>query len=86
MAPRGNMTQIAPGAHRRPKSRPTPQLPKLAEPPPSPKGPAGAKPISAEAPAQKPEMRLSRDMLEGKPLHEHIRQHAEEKRAQIDWG
>src|SRR5260370_275416 len=29
MAPRGNMTQIAPGALRRAKSRPTPQLPKL---------------------------------------------------------
>jgi translation initiation factor IF-2 len=80
MTPRGNMTQIAPGAARRGKGRPTPQLPKLAEPPPSPKAPAGAAPVSAEAPAQKPEMRLSRDMLEGKPLHEHIRQHAEEKK------
>jgi translation initiation factor IF-2 len=83
MAPRGNMTQIAPGALRRAKSRPTPQLPKLAEPPPSPKAPAGAAPVSAEAPAQKPEMRLSRDMLEGKPLHEHIRQHAEEKKRKL---
>jgi translation initiation factor IF-2 len=83
MAPRGNMTQIAPGAQRRPKSRPTPQLPKLAEPPPSPKASGGAKPVSAEAPAQKPEMRLSRDMLEGKPLHEHIRQHAEEKKRKL---
>src|SRR5262249_55259341 len=80
MAPRGNMTQIAPGALRRPKSRPTPQLPKLAEPPPSPKAPAGPAAVSAEAPAQKPEMRLSRELLEGKPLHEHIRQHAEEKK------
>jgi len=80
MAPRGNMTQIAPPASRRPKSRPTPQLPKLAEPPPSPKAPAGAAPVSAEGPAQKPEMRLSRELLEGKPLHEHIRQHAEEKK------
>jgi translation initiation factor IF-2 len=83
MAPRGNMTQIAPGGARRAKSRPTPQLPKLAEPPPSPKAPAGAAPVSAEAPAQKPEMRLSRDMLEGKPLHEHIRQHAEEKKRKL---
>jgi translation initiation factor IF-2 len=83
MAPRGNMTQIAPGAPRRGKARPTPQLPKLAEPPPSPKAPAGTAPVSAEAPAQKPEMRLSRDMLEGKPLHEHIRQHAEEKKRKL---
>ena len=80
MAPRGNMTQIAPGALRRPKSRPAPQLPKLAEPPPSPKAPGGPAVVSAEAPAQKPEMRLSRELLEGKPLHEHIRQHAEEKK------
>jgi translation initiation factor IF-2 len=83
MAPRGNMTQIAPGAARRGKGRTAPQLPKLAEPPPSPKAPAGAAPVSAEAPAQKPEMRLSRDMLEGKPLHEHIRQHAEEKKRKL---
>ncbi|MBS0263398.1 MAG: translation initiation factor IF-2, partial [Planctomycetes bacterium] len=79
MAPRGNMTQIAPpGAARRPKTRPTPQLPKLAEPPPAPKAPAAS--AQAEAPAQKPEMRLSKDMLEAKPLHEHMRQHTEEKK------
>jgi translation initiation factor IF-2 len=80
MAPRGNMPQIAPPSARRPKSRPAPQLPKLAEPPPSPRSPPGAQSISAEGPAQKPEMRLSRELLEGKPLHEHIRQHAEEKK------
>lgn len=80
MAPRGNMTQIAPGALRRPKSKPMLQLPKLAEPPPSPKTPGGSSAVSAEAPAQKPEMRLSRELLEGKPLHEHIRQHAEDKK------
>jgi translation initiation factor IF-2 len=80
MAPRGNMTQIAPPSARRPKSRPTPQLPKLAEPPPAPKAPASASAAAAEAPAQKPEMRLSRELLEGKPLHEHIRQHTEEKK------
>ncbi|HTI50536.1 MAG TPA: translation initiation factor IF-2 [Planctomycetaceae bacterium] len=80
MAPRGNMPQIAPPSARRPKARPAPQLPKLAEPPPSPKSPPGAPAISAEGPAQKPEMRLSRELLEGKPLHEHIRQHAEEKK------
>ena len=45
--------------------------------------PASAAPVSAEAPAPKPEMRLSRDMLEGKPLHEHIRQHAEEKKRKL---
>jgi len=82
MAPRGNMTQIAPGASRRPKTKSTPQLPKLAEPPPSPKAPAGHAPV-AEAPAQKPDMRLSRELLEGKPLHEHIRQHAEEKKRKL---
>lgn len=80
MAPRGNMTQIAPPSSRRPKSRPTPQLPKLAEPPPAPKAAAGPAGVSAEAPAQKPEMRLSRELLEGKPLHEHIRKHEEEKK------
>lgn len=80
MTPRGNMTQIAPPSSRRSKSRPAPQLPKLAEPPPSPKSPAGPATVSAEAPAQKPEMRLSRESLEAKPLHEHIRQHAEDKK------
>ncbi len=80
MTPRGNMTQIAPGALRRPKSKPMLQLPKLAEPPPSPKSSGGTSAVSAEAPAQKPEMRLSRELLEGKPLHEHIRQHAEDKK------
>jgi len=60
MTPRGNMTQIAPGALRRQKSRPTPQLPKLAEPPPAPKSPAGTPAVSAELLAQMPEMRLSR--------------------------
>lgn len=80
MAPRGNMPQIAPPSARRPKARPAPQLPKLAEPPPSPKAPSGPSTVSAEGPAQKPEMRLSRELLEGKPLHEHIRQHAEEKK------
>jgi translation initiation factor IF-2 len=83
MTPRGNMTQIAPGALRRQKSRPTPQLPKLAEPPPAPKSPAGAPAVSADGPAQKPDMRLSRELLEGKPLHEHIRQHAEEKKRKL---
>jgi translation initiation factor IF-2 len=80
MAPRGNVPQIAPPNSRRPKSRPTPQLPKLAEPPPSPKSSTGPSSTSAEGPAQKPEMRLSREILEVKPLHEHIRQHAEEKK------
>jgi translation initiation factor IF-2 len=79
MAPRGNMTQIAPPSARRPKARPTPQLPKLAEPPPTPKSAAAAA-ASAEAPAQKPEMRLSRELLEAKPLHEHMRQHKEENK------
>lgn len=83
MTPRGNMTQIAPPSARRPKGRPTPQLPKLAEPPPAPKAPQGPASVSAEAPAQKPEMRLSRELLEGKPLHEHIRQHAEEKKRKL---
>jgi translation initiation factor IF-2 len=83
MAPRGNMTQIAPPSARRPKAKSTPQLPKLAEPPPSPKLPGGLATVSAEAPAQKPEMRLSRELLEGKPLHEHIRRHDEEKKRKL---
>ncbi|MGQ0635478.1 MAG: translation initiation factor IF-2 [Planctomycetaceae bacterium] len=80
MVPRGNVSQLGSPGARRAKSRPSPQLPKLAEPPPSPRMPSGAAPVAAEGPAQKPEMRLSRELLEGKPLHEHIRQHAEEKK------
>ena len=83
MTPRGNMTQIAPPSARRPKGRPTPQLPKLAEPPPAPKAAQGPAAAAAEAPAQKPEMRLSRELLEAKPLHEHIRRHDEEKKRKL---
>jgi translation initiation factor IF-2 len=55
-------------------------LPKLAEPPPPPKAPA-ASAAAAEAPAQKPEVRFSRDIIEKRqPLQEHLRQHAEEKK------
>jgi translation initiation factor IF-2 len=79
MSSRGNVSRVEPGAPRRPKGRATPQLPRLAEPPPPPRAPAGGGPV-AESPAQKPEMRLSRELLEGKPLHEHIRQHAEDKK------
>ncbi|MFN0054378.1 MAG: translation initiation factor IF-2 [Planctomycetales bacterium] len=80
MSARGNVPQIAPPASRRAKGRPTPQLPKLAEPPPQPKSSIEADKTPPEAPAQKPEMRLSKELLEVKPLHEHIRQHAEEKK------
>ena len=83
MTPRGNMTQIAPGALRRQKTRPTPKLPKLAEPPPAPKSAQKPAAVAAEGPAQKPEMRLSRELLEGKPLHMHIRQHEEEKKRKL---
>lgn len=80
MVSRGTVSQLSTPAGRRPKSRPSPQLPKLAEPPPPPKAPGGPAKVAAEGPAQKPEMRLSREILESKPLHEHIRQHAEDKK------
>ncbi|MSR58136.1 MAG: translation initiation factor IF-2 [Planctomycetaceae bacterium] len=80
MTPRGNMPQIAPPSARKSKARPTPQLPKLAEPPPSPKAPSAGAGAPGDVPAQKPEMRLNAEALQGKPLHEHIRQHAEDKK------
>lgn len=66
------------GAAKRPKGRPGPRLPTLAAPPPPPKSATVA---SAEGPAQKPDMRLSPDVIQKKqPLQDHIRQHAEEKK------
>ncbi|HBH52728.1 MAG TPA: translation initiation factor IF-2 [Planctomycetaceae bacterium] len=67
------------------KARPMPTLPKLAAPPPSPKasqGPSASAPSTG--PAQKPEMRISRDMLERTPLHEHIKQHNQDKKRKTD--
>lgn len=75
------LPDLGPRLPRRPKGRPGPQLPKLAEPPPSPKTAGGPGSPSAEAPAQKPDLRLPRDVIaERKPLQEHLRQHAEEKK------
>jgi translation initiation factor IF-2 len=70
---------------KKPKSRPMPTLPKLAAPPPSPKASQTATTASASGgPAQKPEMRISRDMLERTPLHEHIKQHNQDKKKKGD--
>ena len=69
-----------PGARRgtrQPKGRPGPVLPMLASPPPTPKTTGGG---AAETPAQKPDVRFPKAVIaEGKPLGEHIRQHAAEK-------
>ena len=60
----------------RPKGRPGPSLPKLAEMPPQKAPPA---PV-AEGPAQKPEIRLPREgVAEGKPLQEMMKKHAEDR-------
>ena len=70
---------------KKPKSRPMPTLPKLAAPPPSPKASqAATTPAASGGPAQKPEMRISRDMLERTPLHEHIKQHNQDKKRKVD--
>ncbi len=70
---------------KKPKSRPMPTLPKLAAPPPSPKASQPSNPSAASSgPAQKPEMRISRDMLERTPLHEHIKQHNQDKKRKVD--
>jgi translation initiation factor IF-2 len=70
---------------KKPKARPMPTLPKLAAPPPSPKASQGtATPAASSGPAQKPEMRISRDMLERTPLHEHIKQHNQDKKRKGD--
>jgi translation initiation factor IF-2 len=81
MVSRPNVSQLSTSGPRKPKVRPSPQLPKLAEPPPPPKTAVAAP--AAVTPAQKPEMRLSKEMLEEKPLHEHIRAHAEEKKRRL---
>ena len=65
------------GGAQKTKGRPGPVLPKLAEMP-MPKAPVS--PV-AEGPAQKPDMRLPRDVVaERKPLQEHMRQHAEDRK------
>lgn len=66
----------------KPRGRPGPALPKLAEPPPAPKSATPATPVVAEAAAQKPDLRFSKEVISGerKPLTEHLRQHAEEKK------
>lgn len=80
MMARGTISDTGLRAARKPKAKPGPALPKLAEPPPAPKASASAAP-AAEAPAQKPELRLSRELIaEGRPLHEHLRQHTEDKK------
>jgi translation initiation factor IF-2 len=80
MVARGTISDTGLRAARKPKAKPGPALPKLAEPPPAPKSPQASAP-AAEGPAQKPELRLSRELIaEGRPLHEHLRQHTEEKK------
>jgi len=74
----GSVSRLAPDSKKQ-KPRPMPTLPKLAEPPPSSKPTTAATPVST-GPAQKPEMRISRDMLEKTPLQEHIKAHNQEKK------
>ncbi|MFN5300541.1 MAG: translation initiation factor IF-2, partial [Planctomycetaceae bacterium] len=74
----GSVSRLAPES-KKAKSRPMPTLPKLAEPPPTAKPAAQSTPV-ATGPAQKPEMRISRDMLEKTPLQEHIKAHNQEKK------
>jgi translation initiation factor IF-2 len=80
MMARGTVSDLATRIPRKPKERPGPALPKLADLPPAPTPAAlvGAKGL----PAQKPELRLSREILADKqrPLSEHLRQHAEDKK------
>jgi translation initiation factor IF-2 len=80
MMARGTVSDLATRVPKKPKERPGPALPKLAElpPAPTPAALAGAK----ATPAQKPELRLSREILADKqrPLSEHLRQHAEDKK------
>lgn len=76
-------SDTGPRLARRPKGRPGPALPKLAELPPAPKAPTGPSGAAGEAPAQKPDLRLSAKELiagQGKPLQDHINKHAEEKK------
>jgi len=78
----GSVSRLAPDS-KKAKARPMPTLPKLAEPPPSAKPAVAATPV-ATGPAQKPEMRISRDMLEKTPLQEHIKAHNQEKKRKGD--
>ena len=71
----------------RPKGRPGPKLPKLADLPPALKAPPGTGVVAVEGPAQKPDMRLSAKELiagQGKPLQEHLNKHAEDKKKKRD--
>lgn len=79
MMARGNVSDLTSRTPKKPKERPGPVLPTLGSVPPPPKSAGGAG--SKSAPAQKPEMRLSREILADKqrPLSEHLRQHAEDK-------
>lgn len=78
----GTVSQLGQGT-KKAKSRPMPMLPKLAAPPPTPKAGSSAS-SGPPVQAQKPEMRISRDMLEKTPLHEHIKAHNQEKTKKVD--
>ncbi len=80
----GAVSRLAPEG-KKPKQRPTLTLPKLAAPPPAPKA-AASTTAGSSGPAQKPEMRISRDMLEKTPLHEHIKAHNQDKKKKGDDG
>lgn len=80
MMARGTVSDLTSRVPKKPKERPGPALPKLAEPPPPPTPGVGTGAKAAQA--QKPELRLSREILADKqrPLSEHLRQHAEDKK------
>jgi translation initiation factor IF-2 len=78
MVARETMTDLGSRSAKNKKARPAPTLPTLAEAPPLPKS---AQP-APEAPAQKPDLRLPKDIIMDarKPLTEHLRQHALDKK------
>lgn len=85
MKPRGTVQSNEPIS--RPKPKPKTSLPSVAAPP-AYKLPKQAKPKEAEEPAQKPDMKLTPDILDGQssPLAGHLRKHAEQKQRRKKFG
>jgi translation initiation factor IF-2 len=82
MKPRGTSdADMRPG--RRGKGKAKPALPSVAAPP-TYKAPARKSAKPEEGPAQKPDMRLTKEILENKsPLAAHLRKHAEDKKKRV---
>lgn len=86
MVPRGTVQSNEPLS--RPKPKPKTSLPSIAAPP-TYKAPKQAKPKEAEEqPAQKPDMKLTPDILDGQssPLAGHLRKNAEQKQRRKKFG